>query len=150
MPTIFSEEVLIKANIEEVWEYFVDLEKYGARWLPGVSKVEVSPDGMMKEKSIIKQFIRGKAHISTVTEFLKFSQVTFTAIHGNMHVNYTYTFLNKGDSTLLSLIAKVEAKGFSKIMLPIIKKVVKSNESGQLARLQESYTYNLISFPLKM
>lgn len=110
--------------------------------MPGISNVKVIPAGVIKNGSVIKVFTRGKEVTSTITGFSKNSLVTMTSVQGQVLADYIYTFVSEGEFTGLSLLAKVEAKGFTKVLLPIIKIAIKRADSGQLVKFNEAFVQN--------
>jgi hypothetical protein len=42
MKEIFSEKVVVKENLERVWQYFINFDENGAKWMPGISDMRVT------------------------------------------------------------------------------------------------------------
>jgi hypothetical protein len=133
---IFLEKVQVRESLESVWEYFINFDENGAKWMNGISNMKVKGGGVKKGSEIIS-YTRGKEITSTVTDFENHTRITLTSNQGNFNADYTYTFTKNGEFTDVALNAKLGAKGLSKVMIPLLKGIIKKTDGGQMVKLKE-------------
>ncbi len=112
MQEIFTDQVVITSNISKVWDYFVKLEENGSEWLPGITSISKVSDGELGYNSTYHFLARGKKHTSFVSSYEDLRMITLTSVQGNFRANYTYSFREQGNETVVTIEASCEAKGF--------------------------------------
>ncbi|MCA0983449.1 SRPBCC family protein [Halobacillus yeomjeoni] len=139
MSTIFNTDITIQDDLEKVWNYFIDLENHGHKWMNGIPSLEKVTEDEVQEGTVYAFQSRGKQHKSTISEYVPKTKVTLTSVQGKFRADYTYTFVKHGDHTKVQLEADCEAEGMMKILSPLIKKAIKKSDLNQLERLKASY-----------
>ncbi|WP_409253207.1 SRPBCC family protein [Bacillus sp. SCS-153A] len=140
MSRIFTETVTINAPLEEVWNYFINLEENASKWMKGIQSLDKETKGEVREGTKYTFHTRGQKHSSTVTEFIPKDKVTLTSIQGSFQADYTYSFSSlSADCTELTLTATCTAKGLSKVLSPVIKIAIKKSDRDQVQRFKEAF-----------
>ncbi|MBY6038317.1 hypothetical protein KUV80_16845 [Fictibacillus nanhaiensis] len=139
MNEIFSETVTIHGSVNDVWYYFIHLEENASKWMKGIPFIEKETKGDIKEGTKFVFQARGKEHSTILTEYEPMTKATLTSIQGNFQADYTYMFLQENDLTKITLVAKCDTKGFSKLLTPVIKWAIKKSDAGQLENLKQAF-----------
>lgn len=140
MSQIFTETVSINAPLEEVWNYFINLEENAANWMKGVQTMEKETSGEISAGTNYVFHARGKKHTSTVTEFVPKAKVTLTSVQGSFQADYTYSFSSENTNiSKLTLIASCDARGVSRIFSPVIKMAIKKSDQDQVSLFKEAF-----------
>ncbi|MDQ0484061.1 SRPBCC family protein [Guptibacillus hwajinpoensis] len=140
MSQIFTETVTINAPLEEVWNYFINLEENAPNWMKGIQAMGKETTGEIHQGTNYLFHARGKRHSSTVTEFVPKAKVTLTSVQGNFQADYTYSFSSENtDHTKLTLNASCDARGMSMVFSPVIKMAIKKSDRDQVNLFKEAF-----------
>ncbi len=142
MNEIFTDTIIVNADLEEVWEYFIELEENGSSWMNGISSLEKVTPGGVEEGTRYVFESRGKQLSTTITSYRPMDTVTLTSQQGNFRADYIYTFTRDENTTDMSLKANCEASGLMKIMSPLIKVAIKKSDGDQLKKFKNAFENN--------
>lgn len=137
MKKIFTESVTVHGDVDQVFQFFIQLDQYGENWMPGISSIKKSTAGPITTGTEFLFLTRGKEHLSTVTDFHEANQVTLTSVQGGFRADYVYHFKQTNDETTqVTLQASCEASGMAKLFAPVIRMAIKKADRGQLTNFK--------------
>lgn len=123
---ISNMNVLLKCDIQKVWEVVVSLENYS--WRSDLDRIEIVDD-----RQFIEYTTEGYATTFTITAKEPYKRYEFDMENGNMKGHWTGVFTKNGNNTEIDFTEDVTAKKL--FMKPFVK--------GYLKKQQELYISDL-------
>ncbi|MEM7118694.1 MAG: SRPBCC family protein [Chloroflexota bacterium] len=134
----FSVRETINRPANEVWTFMSNLEE-AHRWMNGIEPMRRKTADPIDVGTVFAFDARGAERITKITAWEPGRQMALTSQQGGMTATYLYSVANGDDvgTTAVSLEATCEASGFFwKLLSPLIVRLMKQSDSGQLAQLK--------------
>ncbi len=136
---IFTVQETINASPETVWHHLTDPASM-TRWMAGVNGMRTADGGPVAGGSDLIFIARGKERHSLVAAFEPMRKFTLQSTQGPVTATYVYT-LDKADSdrrTIVRLAADCTARGWARIMMPLLKPAIRRADANQLSDLKNT------------
>lgn len=124
----------IDARPEEVWSALTDFTN-ARRWMNGVEEMVQETSGALGLGTRFRFRSRGHVHHTVVTEFVPGQKIALTSTQGGITATYIYSVLPSDRGSTITLNATCTAKGYWKLVHPLIAYAMKRADSRQLANL---------------
>lgn len=135
MPTI-AQSVTVNRPVEEVWDFISNFENT-TRWSQGVLEARQTSDGPLGVGSTLQTVVRAFGRRRTadylVTEYEPNHAFAFTVTSGPMTSRARYSVEPAGAGTRLTASGEARARGLSKLLAPILVRIVKRHSQDDLA-----------------
>ena len=133
MPIAFEVEERVAKRPPLVWARLTDWD--GApQWMDGIDSM--AADGPTQVGTTLLFHARGKSRPSEITRLVEGQEVTLTSRQGPVSASYTYRCQPAEDGTLLHLVADCEICGPLRIVGPLLRRLLKRTDGGQLRALK--------------
>ena len=134
-------ETTIKKPVEEVFAFLANPENE-TKWQPDLLSAKLTsngPVGVGAEGCDVRKFM-GKETVTTwrVTEFVPNRKMTFKVIAGPMPFQGTYDFKSANGGTKLIYRVQAETSGASKLLEPLVSRMVKGQGEKQMTALKQA------------
>lgn len=134
---IFEAEETIQAPVETVWAHMTDPASM-ARWMAGIDSMRTADGAPIDAGSQLIFHTRGKERSSDVHRFEPHRAMTLVSIQGPVTAEYGYRIVNGSDeSTTVALQADCTARGWFRLVLPLLKPMIRRVDGNQLLDLKK-------------
>lgn len=138
---VYTTEVKIEKPVEEVFEYFSDLQKMH-EWIPEVQKVEAIHVDLAVVNSKYKVTIaQGKETVEMkqkITAYVPNEKMTFDFDSDQMLKTDAFTFVKDGDATIIKQTSSIRAKSYiTSCLFPIFSGTFKEISHKYLMQLKD-------------
>ena len=134
----FSARETINRPADEVWAFMSNLEE-AHRWMNGIEPMRQRTADPIGVGTVFAFDARGAERMTQITAWEPGRKMALTSQQGGMTATYLYSVADESGSgtTAVSLEATCEASGFFwKLLSPLIVRLMKQSDSGQLAQLK--------------
>ena len=132
---MFSVSEHINADAGVVWK-FLSEPKLMERWMPGIERLSTPRGQALSADSTLIFTARGAERTSEVVEFRAGRKITLQSVQVPVTATYRYAITPNGNGTTVSLEATCLAKGWGKIVIPLIRPMIRKVDGGQLRCLK--------------
>lgn len=136
---IFSVEETIDAPRETVWRYMTDPATM-PDWMAGIENMRLADGQSMGEGAELLFAARGADRRSTVATFAPPETLVLRSVQGPVTATYRYTLTADGAVTRASLQANCAAKGWMRLVMPLLRSMIRRVDGGQLKALRDAMT----------
>ena len=133
----FSVQERIDRPVAEVWAFLTDMTK-APEWMTGVQAMEPVGTEPIGVGSRFRFMSRGAPRETAVTAWQPMTTFALTSIQGGVTATYEYRVKEADGATEVELHALCEAKGFWKLLHPLIATLMKKSDSKHLLQLKKA------------
>ncbi|MEQ9618963.1 MAG: SRPBCC family protein [Deltaproteobacteria bacterium] len=133
----FTVKEKIDRPSDEVWSFLTDMSQAG-KWMTGVEKIKPVTPGPIGLGSRFSFVSRGAERETEVSTWEPQKVIALTSTQGGITATYEYSVSSHNNYTEVRLNAVCKAKGFWKIIHPLILFLMKKSDSNHLARLKNA------------
>ncbi len=133
----FRVSARIDRPAHEVWAFLTNFEN-AEKWMTGVDDMRPVTPGPPRLGARLKFKARGRERESKITAWDPCRRIALTSTRGGITATYEYSLSPASGSTQLTLEAACQARGFWKLLHPLIVLAMKRNDSTHLAKLKNA------------
>lgn len=124
---------------ETVWHHLTDPDSM-IRWMAGVDEMRTADDLPLAAGSQIIFTARGKTRHTQVTIFEPERRLAMRSTQGPVTAVYLYTLAEgtSGNRTIVTLEANCTARGWFRMLMPLLKIAIRRADGNQLSDLKKT------------
>jgi uncharacterized protein YndB with AHSA1/START domain len=117
---------------ERVFDAMADARNE-TQWNSKVTKSEMTGDGPIRQGSKFTTVNRGKPYPSVISTYDRPNLLVFEVTGSQMDITTTFRFTPAGEGTALDSEFDFRPKGFTKLMFPVMKSLIRKDLAEQSA-----------------
>ena len=133
-------QAVFSSSVEAVSSYACD-PSHASTWYVNIQSVEwltAPPVQVGSQMAFVAHFLgRRLAYTYEVTELVPGERMVMRTAEGPFPMQTTYSFAAEGPGTRMSLRNQGEPKGFSRLMAPLMARMMRRAMTKDLAKLRE-------------
>jgi carbon monoxide dehydrogenase subunit G len=137
--TTMTQSVMVNRSVAEVWTFISNFENT-TRWSRGVLEARQTSDGPLGVGStlqaVVKAFGRRRTADYLVTEYEPNHVFAFKVTSGPMTSRARFSVEPAGAGTRLTASGEVELTGLSRLLAPILVRMVRRHSQADLANVK--------------